>query len=216
MKILAINGSPRRSWNTGTLLQKALDGAASVGAQTEIIHLYDYEYRGCVSCYSCKRMGNHHLCVLHDDLSRVLEKMGKADGIIFGSPIFFGTITSGMAACLERFLFPYIMYGHVNTFEPKKPSAFILASDALANQLDNEVNYLGSYEHILEMVLGDKDQKLIFTDTKQFESCGTCGQENCNMVARGGGRDAQFPMECQKAYLLGVDVAKKVLENREY
>ena len=54
MKAIAINGSPRKEWNTGTLLNKALEGAMLKGAETEIIHLYDYEYKGCISCFSCK------------------------------------------------------------------------------------------------------------------------------------------------------------------
>ena len=49
MKVIAINGSPRKNWNTDTLLKKTLEGAASVGAETEIVHLYDLTFRGCVS-----------------------------------------------------------------------------------------------------------------------------------------------------------------------
>ena len=44
MKIMAFNGSPRKQWNTATLLGKALEGAASQGAETELIHLYDLDY----------------------------------------------------------------------------------------------------------------------------------------------------------------------------
>jgi len=47
MKVLAFNGSPRKKWNTGILLDHALQGAASQGAKTEIIHLYDLNYKGC-------------------------------------------------------------------------------------------------------------------------------------------------------------------------
>lgn len=54
MKIIAINGSPRKNRNTATLLNKALEGAASQGAETELIHLYDLNYKGCVSCFACK------------------------------------------------------------------------------------------------------------------------------------------------------------------
>lgn len=54
MKVLAINGSPRKTWNTATVLTKALEGAASQGAQTELIHLYDLNYKGCISCFACK------------------------------------------------------------------------------------------------------------------------------------------------------------------
>ena len=54
MKVMAFNGSPRKTWNTATLLQKALEGAASKGAQTKLVHLYDLKYTGCKSCFACK------------------------------------------------------------------------------------------------------------------------------------------------------------------
>ena len=50
---MAFNGSPRKDWNTATLLNKALEGAASKGATTELIHLYDLNYKGCISCFAC-------------------------------------------------------------------------------------------------------------------------------------------------------------------
>ena len=57
MKVMAINGSPRKEWNTATLLEKALEGAASQGAETELIHLYDLSFKGCKSCFACKTRG---------------------------------------------------------------------------------------------------------------------------------------------------------------
>ena len=58
MKIIAINGSPRKDWNTALLLQRALDGAAGMGAQTRLVHLYDLAFTGCTSCFSCKMKGS--------------------------------------------------------------------------------------------------------------------------------------------------------------
>jgi multimeric flavodoxin WrbA len=76
MNVIAVNGSPRKTWNTAALLQKALDGAASAGARTELIHLYDLEYRGCISCFSCKRKdGDLGRCAMKDGLTEVLEKV---------------------------------------------------------------------------------------------------------------------------------------------
>ena len=49
MKVIAINGSPRKKWNTATMLEKALEGATSEGAETELIHLYDLNFKGCTS-----------------------------------------------------------------------------------------------------------------------------------------------------------------------
>ena len=54
MKVIAVNGSPRKEWNTAAMLEKALAGAADQGAETELIHLYDLKYTGCTSCFACK------------------------------------------------------------------------------------------------------------------------------------------------------------------
>ncbi len=51
MNVLAINGSPRKNWNTATLLQNTLDGAESQGAETELVHLYDLDFKGCTSLF---------------------------------------------------------------------------------------------------------------------------------------------------------------------
>lgn len=213
MKIIAINGSPRRNWNTATLLQKALEGAASKGAQTEIIHLYDENFRGCVSCYSCKQMGARHRCVVHDDLSRILERMSKADGLIFGSPIYFGTVSSSMSACLERFLFPYIMYNHESpsVFGRKMPSAFIYTMDSLNEQLCNEKEHLNGYENSIRMILGEAPEILKSCDTWRYENCSQCENTTCDRAQRGNHRKEQFPKDCERAYQIGVCLAERVL-----
>ena len=87
MKVIAINGSPRKNWNTAIMLQSALEGAKSGGAETELINLYDYEYKGCVSCFSCKRKGSKTdgLCAYKDALTPILEKCKEADAVIHGN-----------------------------------------------------------------------------------------------------------------------------------
>ena len=89
MKVIAINGSPRKTGNTATLLQHGLDGAASTGAETELIHLADYQYKGCISCFACKRKGakSNPLCAFKDELTPVLEKTLAAKALILVSPI---------------------------------------------------------------------------------------------------------------------------------
>ena len=79
MKVIAFNGSPRKDWNTATLLQHALQGAASQGAETKLVHLYDYNYKGCVSCFSCKvKNGDSYgRCATEDDLLPFLARSGR-------------------------------------------------------------------------------------------------------------------------------------------
>lgn len=103
MKVIAINGSPRKKWNTAQLLQQALKGAESVGAETEFINLYDLNYRGCISCFGCKRKEAVPCkCFMKDDLTPVLEKVHSADALLLGSPIYFGDVTGQMRCFLER------------------------------------------------------------------------------------------------------------------
>ena len=128
MKVIAVNGSPRKSWNTATLLQKALDGAKSMGADTEFIHLYDLNFKGCISCFACKRKDSRRIghCAMKDDLTNVLEKILDCDVLLLGSPIYFGNITGEMRSFLERLLFSNLTYntGHGSVFQGKVASGF--------------------------------------------------------------------------------------------
>lgn len=112
MKVTAFNGSPRKKQNTATLLENALAGARSNEAETELIHLYDLDYKGCSSCFSCKTKGgkSYGHCAVNDELTPILIKIEESDAIILGSPIYLGTVTGKMRSFMERLLFPYLTY----------------------------------------------------------------------------------------------------------
>ena len=125
MTYYAINGSPRKTHNTATILNKALEGvkAADPQAQTELIHLYSHDFSGCVSCFECKRLGGKKL--------RQMRRPGRfdadsgaladADGIIFGSPVYFHSITGKMRMFFERLLFQYFVYdADYSALSPKR------------------------------------------------------------------------------------------------
>ena len=112
MKILAFNGSPRKRWNTATLLEHALQGAKSEGAKTGLIHLYDLNYKGCISCFSCKRINgkSYGHCAQKDDLTPIFKAIETADAILIGSPIYYSIITGETRSFLERLMFQYSVY----------------------------------------------------------------------------------------------------------
>ena len=119
MKVIGINGSPRKKWNTATLLTKALEGAVSQGADTELFHLYDLDFKGCISCFACKIVDGPHYgrCALKDDLSPILKKIeNEADVIILGAPVYFGAMTGEMRSFMERLLFAPIVYSRKSPF----------------------------------------------------------------------------------------------------
>ena len=75
MKVVGINGSPRKRNNSGTMLEYAINGAKASGAETEMINLVDLRYSGCSSCFACKKLGGKSFarCAVKDDLSVVLS-----------------------------------------------------------------------------------------------------------------------------------------------
>jgi multimeric flavodoxin WrbA len=214
MKIISINGSPRKNWNTNTLLQKALEGAASQNAETEIVHLYDGEYRGCVSCFACKIKGGSYTCALQDGLTPVLEKLKSVDAVIFGSPIYFMSVTSGMSAFLERFLFPYYKYSREcpSLFPKKIPTAFIYTMNAAEEKIEMLKASLNPYERFIEIVFGEKPVLLYSYNTYQYSDYNKYESSIFNEKEKVKHRAEQFPLDCKAAFDLGI----KLVRNKEF
>lgn len=209
MKILAINGSPRKNKNTATLLNKALEGAASQGAETELVHLYDLNYKGCVSCFACKIKNgrSYGKCALKDDLTPILEKAANADAIILGSPIYLRSITGAMRSFLERLIYQYLVYDidHSSLFTKKMPAAFIYTMNITNKQMkdlkfDNE---LKSIEMYIKRTFG-YFESLIVNDTYQFDDYSKYVATMFDENKKAKVREKQFPKDCETAFNMGV------------
>ncbi len=99
--VLAINGSQRQDGNTGRLVQHALDIIASHGIETKRIDLKEMNIKsGCTGCVLCRY--REAVCEIKDDLQSIAEEMFKADGIIVGSPVYWGFMPAKLKAVLER------------------------------------------------------------------------------------------------------------------
>ena len=99
MKILAINGSHRVGENTSKLLQMALDEAAALGAETEMVDLAELDIEFCAGCNKCLFKP---MCSISDDMDELKQKMLEADGIILGSPDYFSNVTARMKNFIDR------------------------------------------------------------------------------------------------------------------
>ena len=98
-KIIAVNASPRKGWNTDTLVTEASKGAESAGAEVLRFDLYRLEkYTGCISCFGCKREKNKGRCICRDGLTPVLDAIREADGLIIGSPNYLSELSAGFRA----------------------------------------------------------------------------------------------------------------------
>lgn len=214
MKTIAINGSPRKNYNTAILLEKALDGAASMGSEVELFHLYDYNYTGCKSCFSCKLRGkkSYGQCCVNDALAPILEKIKHADALLLGSPIYLGSITGQMKSFLERLIFPYLVYDeNRSTLFPKKiPVGFIYTLGVTEQKLQ-QLSWMDAIDYtnfLLEHFLG-KTETLFVTDTYQFDDYSKYVATAFDAEAKLKRKMEVFPQDCKKAFALGQRLAKQ-------
>jgi multimeric flavodoxin WrbA len=99
MKVVAIYGSPRKGGNTDQLLDKALEGARAMGAETSAIYARDLKMCGCIECGGCDSTGE---CVVQDDMQSVYPHLEDADVVFLASPIFFYGLTAQVKAVVDR------------------------------------------------------------------------------------------------------------------
>jgi multimeric flavodoxin WrbA len=103
MKVVALNGSANSRGNTYQALQIAAGELEAQDIQVEIIKIGEKDFKGCTGCHSCKAAGR---CVLSEpEFTEILEKMYEADGILLGSPVYYGGITGPMKSFLDRAFF---------------------------------------------------------------------------------------------------------------
>ena len=209
MKVMAVNGSPRKDWNTGTLLKKALEGAESKGAETEIIHLYDYSFKGCTSCFACKKKEgkNYGKCGFKDEMIPVYEKIKDIDVLFLGSPIYFGDVTGELRSFIERLLFPYLVYTMPpRTLYPKKINVGLIYTMNCPEEFSHKVGYdrlFSSNEQIMNMIFG-KAESLMSYETYQFENYSKVVADGIDEAKRRKRREEVFPVDCENAFNLGV------------
>ncbi|MTK64578.1 MAG: flavodoxin family protein [Methanobacterium sp.] len=216
MKIIGINGSPRKEWNTATLIKKALEGADSVGAETELIDLYDLEYKGCKSCFACKTKGSksYGRCNVNDDLTPVFERIEEVDAVILGSPIYFGVVTGEMRSFMERMIFPYFTYTNPpkTLFPNKINSAFIYTMNIPEEMIDDYgyKNMFESNKQLLTLLFGSSEAFMSY-DTYQFKDYSKVVCERFDPEHKAKHRDKQFPIDKEEAFKLGV----RMIENQK-
>lgn len=206
MHVIAVNGSPRKSWNTATLLHHALRGAASRGATTEFVHLYDLAYTGCTSCFACKRKGAAACCAVHDGLTDLLARAREADALLIGAPIYIGAVAGMMQNFLERLVFPCIAYDGAHS--SRCPRAIRTAGIYTFGATTEQVARMGFdqpvqvHARVLTRVFGSFES-LLATDTYQFDDYAKYETSGIDVAQKTRRRQEVFPEDCQRAFALG-------------
>ncbi|MBC8554611.1 MAG: flavodoxin family protein [Candidatus Brocadiales bacterium] len=215
MKVIAFNGSPRKKWNTAMLLEKALEGAASQGADTELFHLYDHNFEGCTSRFGCKIKGgkSYGKCVVKDDLVPILEMVEDADAIIFGSPIYYGTASGEMRSFMERLMFPYLTYTDpMKSLFPKKINT---GSIYTMNVTEEQMKEYGFNKHfdfnemVLKIIFGASESLYSF-DTYQFKDYSKVVSDRFDPEKKAKRRKEVFLDDCEKVFEMGSRSSRKI------
>ena len=212
MKALAVNGSPRKKWNTALLLEQALAGAASRGAETGLAHLYDLSYTGCTSCFSCKLINgkSYGRCAVQDGITPLLEQAATADVLILGSPIYFGAETGMMRSFLVRLLFPYAVYapGYPSLFPGKVRAALVYTMNITEETLatNSQARLMERTAASVARILGNCET-LAVCDTYQFEDYAKYTSTLWDPEAKARRRTEVFPKDLERAFALEARLA---------
>lgn len=101
MKVVAINGSPRKKGNTELMLKEVMDVLEQKGIDTELVQLGGKKVNGCVACMKCKKEKDGFCHEKNDVLNECIKKMTEADGILLGSPVYFSDVTTEIKALID-------------------------------------------------------------------------------------------------------------------
>lgn len=213
-RIIIIDGGPRRNMNTAKMLQKFAEGAKSADNDIEVkkIRLYDMKYTGCISCMACKLKDKaSDVCRYKDSLTPILEEIAHADGLVLGSPVYFGEVTGQMRCFLERLAFPWLSYNDYSMTAPKRmPVVLVETLNGLPER--NNSNGYGSMEHCITTALG-QPQHLVAYNTYQVNDYDRYELAGFSVESKRSWRDMHWEEDLQKAFDAGRKMAETIQKN---
>jgi len=204
MRVIGINGSPRRGWNTDLMVQKAIEGAAGAGAETKLYQLSEIDFKGCQSCFACLRLGAPTLgkCSYNDALKPIIDDILASDGLIVGSPVYFGDVTAAARALFERLWFGGLSYGgnFGVLYTRRIPVKVIFTTNAPFPNAHPALNE--STVRAMERFLGPTEL-LEANETLQFDDYSKYDASGISETERRKSREERFPKDLQRAYEAG-------------
>ena len=220
MKAIFVNGSPRKNKNTADMLQSAMRGAQEMGAECEMVHLYDIDFKGCKSCFACKLKNSkcNGVCALKDDLRPVLERCREADVIVLGSPVYYSYPTGELRSFMERLCFPVGTYlyengKHICLRNKVIPTAMIFTMNCPEDYM-KQINYptlLEENTKVMADIFG-YSETLYACNTYQFNDYSRYDFNLFSEEDKRKYRDEHYDIDLQNAYELGKRLVEKAEE----
>ncbi|MFQ9891606.1 MAG: flavodoxin family protein [Emergencia sp.] len=102
LKVLILNGSPRKNGNTAVALSEMEKIFAEEGVETEVVQIGNLDVRGYIACGKCAEKGK---CVFNDIVNELAPKFAEADGLVAASPVYYASANATLVACLDRLFY---------------------------------------------------------------------------------------------------------------
>ncbi|MBR1384208.1 MAG: flavodoxin family protein [Ruminococcus sp.] len=102
MKVIIINGSPRKNGNTSIALNEIIRVFSQEGIEVRLYEIGNKDIRGCIACNSCSQRGK---CVFDDPVNVIAEDFKDADGLVAASPVYYASANATLIACLDRLFY---------------------------------------------------------------------------------------------------------------
>jgi multimeric flavodoxin WrbA len=139
MKVLGINGSPRKGGNTELLIREVFKSLEAKGIKTEFFQLGGKKVNGCIACMKCRKAADGRCHQKNDVINQCIERMLKAGAIIIGSPVYFADLTAQTKAFIE--VAGYAIRGAGNPLKHKPGAAVIAVRRAGAIHALDSINH---------------------------------------------------------------------------
>lgn len=210
MKTIIINGSPRKEGNTVQMCKAFAEGVRTqrCDASVEIVNLYDYDFKGCRSCFACKLKGaaTYGRCAVKDALTPILEKALQADILVLASPVYLMDVSGEYKSFLERLLFPVASYekGYRSLATNRMQVATIYTMNVPKELCPEHV--LAGSEYFIGHVFREP-RRVCAYDTYQFDDYSRYEAEVFDEARKRAYRTEVFPLELEEARELGRSMA---------
>jgi len=180
MKILAINGSPRRDGNTSLLLKEVLRPLEAAGHEAEIFQLGGKQVHGCTACMKCKEEPIQRCHIKNDAINEAISRMLVADAIIIGSPVYFADVTTEVKALID--VAGYVVRAGGNLLKRKVGAAVIAVRRAGEIRTFDTINHFFLINQMIipgssywNIAIG-RDKGEVLNDIEGMETMKTLGE----------------------------------------
>ena len=139
MKIVALQGSPRKKGNTAKVLSWVEEELIALGHDVESVFLNTKNLKGCLACGKCKEKSDTVGCIQTDDIPEILEKMTDAELVIFASPLYFWGVTAQLKTVIDRtysFYTDYHKPGHASLVEGQRQALLVTGAGKYDNNAE--------------------------------------------------------------------------------